>query len=318
MTLYLDDAEVRRLLRLDALLAGMRRALIEFSSGRVVQPLRMAMEMPRVAGILLLKPALTREALATKLVTLVPGNPARGLPTILATLVLMDPETGQALAVMDGTWLTALRTAAVSAVAAEALAPREAAVVAMLGSGALARTHAAALRAVRPVREIRIWSRNPENVARCARETGGIAAPSAEQAVRGADIVCTVTNATEPVLEGAWLRPGAFVAAVGAPRPSWRELDDAAMANVVVADSRESALKESGDVIGSGAAVYAELGEILAGTRPPPPRGATVVFKSLGLAVEDAVAARLVYEAALAGRRVPGAHGGTEGAPPRG
>lgn len=313
MTLYLDDAEVRRLLRLDALLAGMRRALVEFSAGQVVQPLRMAMEMPRVQGLLLLKPALTRDALATKLVTLVPGNPARGLPTILATVVLMDPETGRTLAVMDGTWITALRTAAVSAVAADALAPREAAVVAMLGSGALARTHALALRAVRPVREIRIWSRNPENVARCARETGGIASPSAEQAVRGADIVCTVTNATEPVLRGAWLEPGAFVAAVGAPRPSWRELDDEAMANIVVADSRESALKESGDVIGSGATVYAELGEILGGTRPPPPPGRTVIFKSLGLAVEDAVAARLVFEAALAERAARAAQDGAQG-----
>jgi len=318
VTLYLDDAEVRRLLRLDALIEGMRRALVEFSAGQVIQPLRAAMEMPRVSGILLLKPALTRDALVTKLVTLVPGNPARGLPTILATIVLMDPETGRTLAVMDGTWITALRTAAVSAVAAEALAPPEAAVVAMLGSGALARTHALALRAVRPVQEIRIWSRNPENVARCARETGGIAAASAEQAVRGADIVCTVTNATDPVLRGAWLKPGAFVAAVGAPRPSWRELDDAAMANLVVADSRESALKESGDVIGSGVTVYAELGEILGGMKPPPAPGRTVIFKSLGLAVEDAIAARLVYEAALAERGAQGVQGAAGGAKPHG
>lgn len=300
--LYLDDADVRRLLRLDALLEGMRWALVELSAGRVVQPLRMAMEIPAVQGVLLLKPALTREALATKLVTLYPDNAARGLPAVLATVVLMDPATGRTLAVMDGTWLTALRTAAVSALAADALAPRAASVVALLGSGALARTHAAALRAVRPVREIRIWSRNPHNVARCAQEVGGVGCASAEAAVRGADIVCTVTMATAPVLHGAWLAPGTFVAAVGAPRPTWRELDDAAMANVVVADSRESALKESGDVILSGATVYAELGEILGGMRPPPPPGATVIFKPLGQAVEDAVAARLAYEAALAER----------------
>jgi thiomorpholine-carboxylate dehydrogenase len=115
--------------------------------------------------------------------------------------------------------------------------------------------------------------------------------------VRGADIVCTVTNAAEPVLQGAWLKPGAFVCAIGAPRPTWRELDDAAMRNVVVADSRESALHESGDVILSKAPVYAEIGEILAGTKPPPPAGATIVFKALGQAVEDAVAARLVFDA---------------------
>jgi thiomorpholine-carboxylate dehydrogenase len=298
MSLQFDDAAVRRLLRLDALLAGMRRALVDLSAGRVVQPLRMVMEIPAHQGLLFVKPALTRDALVAKLITQLPGNAARGLPTMLATLVLMDPDTGQALAVMDATWLTGLRTAAVSAVAADALAPPGPKVVALLGSGALARTHALALRAVRPISEIRVWSRNPDNVARCAADVGGAGCACAEQAVRGADIVCTVTNASTPVLQGAWLKPGAFVAAIGAPRPAWRELDDAAMRNVVVVDSRESARKESGDVMLSGAEVYAEIGEILAGTRPPPPAGATVVFKALGQAVEDAVAARLVYDAA--------------------
>jgi thiomorpholine-carboxylate dehydrogenase len=303
MSLQLDDAAVRRLLRLDALLAGMRRALMDLSAGRVVQPLRMVMEIPAHQGLLFVKPALTQDALVTKLITQLPGNAAHGLPTMLATLVLMDPATGQTLAVMDATWLTALRTAAVSAVAADALTPQGPKIVALLGSGALARSHALALRAVRPVSEVRVWSRNRANVARCAQDIGGLACASAEQAVRGADIVCTVTNASEPVLKGAWLKPGAFVAAIGAVRPSWRELDDDAMKNVVVADCRESAEKESGDVMLSGAKVYAELGEILAGTKPLPPRGATVVFKALGQAVEDAVAARLVYEAAQAETR---------------
>lgn len=298
MALNLDDAAVRRLLRLDALLAGMRRALIDLSAGRVVQPLRMVMEIPLHQGLLFVKPALTQDALVTKLITQLPGNAARGLPTMLATLVLMDPATGKTLAVMDATWLTALRTAAVSAVAADSLTPRGPKVVALLGSGALARTHAQALRAVRPASEIRVWSRDPQNVARCAADVGGTGCASAEQAVRGADIVCTVTNASAPVLKGAWLKPGAFVAAIGAPRPAWRELDDEAMRNIVVADFRESAEKESGDVMLSGAKVYAEIGEILAGTKPPPSAGATVVFKALGQAVEDAVAARQVYEAA--------------------
>jgi thiomorpholine-carboxylate dehydrogenase len=263
-----------------------------------VQPLRSVMDIPAEKALLFLKPALTGDAFATKLITLFPGNAARGLPTLLATIVLMDPRTGATLAVMDGTWLTALRTAAVSAVAAEALTPPGPKVVALLGSGALARTHALALRAVRPVSAIRVWSRDPANVARCAQEIDATPCRSAEEAVRGADIVCTVTNAVEPVLHGAWLRPGAFVAAIGAPRPQWRELDDAAMRNCVVADSREAALHESGDVILSGASIHAEIGEILSGTRPPPPEGATIVFKALGQAVEDAVAARLVYDAA--------------------
>jgi thiomorpholine-carboxylate dehydrogenase len=298
MSLQFDDAAVRRLLRLDALLAGMRRALVDLSAGRVVQPLRMVMEIPAHQGLLFVKPALTQDALVTKLITQLPGNAARGLPTMLATLVLMDPATGQTLAVMDATWLTALRTAAVSAVAADALTPPGPKIVALLGSGAQARSHALALRAVRPVSTVRVWSRNPENVRRCAADVGGVVCASAEEAVRGADIVCTVTNASTPVLQGAGLEPGAFVAAIGAPRPAWRELDDAAMRNLVVADCRESAEKESGDVMLSGANVYAELGEILSGKVVSPPPGATVVFKALGQAVEDAVAARLVYDAA--------------------
>jgi thiomorpholine-carboxylate dehydrogenase len=301
-TLHFDDADVRRLLTLEALLPAMRRALVELSGGRVMQPMRSVMDLPGVDGFLFLKPALTADALATKLITLVPGNAARGLPTLLATIVLMDPATGEPLATMDGTWITALRTAAVSAAAADAIVPPGPKVVAMLGSGALARTHALALRAVRPVSEIRVWSRDPANVAACVAQIGGVACASAEAAVRGADIVCTVTNATEPVLDGAWLKPGAFVAAVGAPRPTWRELDDAAMRHLIVADSRHSAEHESGDVIGSGAVVYAEIGELFAGTVAVPAPGTTVIFKALGQAVEDAVAARLVYDAALAER----------------
>jgi thiomorpholine-carboxylate dehydrogenase len=298
MTLHLDDAAVRRLLRLETLIPAMRQALIDLSAGRVVQPLRSVMDVPPAQGLLFLKPALTGDALAAKLITLFPGNAALGLPTLLATIVLMDPRTGQTIAVMDGTWITALRTAAVSAVGVDALAPRGPKVVAMLGSGALARTHAQAFRAVRPISQIRVWSRDPANVARCAAEIDAVPAMTAEAAVRGADIVCTVTNASEPILEGAWLKPGALVTAIGAPRPTWRELDDAAMRNPVVVDSREAALQESGDVILSGAPLHAELGEILLGTRPPPPAGTTVVFKALGQAVEDAVAARLVYQAA--------------------
>lgn len=303
--LYLDDATVRRLLPLNTLLPAMRQALIDLSAGRVLQPLRTVLEMPEREGMLFLKPAMTADALATKLITLYPGNPGRGLPTLLATIVLMDPATGRTLAVMDGTWITELRTAAVSAVAADAVVSAGPKVVAMLGSGALARSHALALRAVRPVNEIRVWSRDPANVARCAADIGGRACMSAEEAVRGADIICTVTNATEPVLRGAWLKKEAFVAAIGAPRPTWRELDDEAMRHTVIADSRHSAEHEAGDVMHSGATVHAEIGEILAGTKSLPPDAGIVIFKALGQAVEDAVAARLVYDAAIAERIDP-------------
>src|SRR6185503_12526319 len=165
MTLHVSDAEVRRLLGLEPLIPAVREALIDLSARRVVQPLRSVMEIPPDQGVLFLKPALVDGVLAT---------------------------TGRTLAVMDATWLTALRTAAASAVAVDCLTPRSPKVVALLGSGVLARTHAAALRAVRRVSEIRVWSRNPENVARCAFEVEGFANNTAEEAVHGADIVCTV------------------------------------------------------------------------------------------------------------------------------
>lgn len=295
--LFLDNEAVRRLLSLDELLPALEQALIALSAGRAVQPLRTVMELPSPGSLLFVKPALVGEALATKLITQVPGNARLGLPTMIATLILLDPGSGVPLAVMDATWLTELRTAAVSALATRALRDAAPKRLGILGSGALARSHALALRAVVPLSSIHVWSPTPANAQRCADDIGGVAAPSAEAAVRGADIVVTVTNASTPVLMGRWLKPGALVHAVGAPRPTWRELDDEAMANLVVADSRIAAENESGDVILSGASVHCEIGELLAGRATIPP-GATVIFKALGQAVEDAVAARLVYVAA--------------------
>ena len=202
---------------------------------------------------------------------------------------------------MDATWLTELRTAAVSAVATRALRDNHPKRLAILGSGALARSHALALAAVVPIRDIRVWSPTPANAERCAADINGSACADAESAVRGADIVVTVTNSSTPVLMGRWLKPGALVHAVGAPRPAWRELDDDAMANFVIADHRIAAETEAGDVILSGARVQCEIGEVLAGTATVP-HGVTVIFKALGQAVEDAVAARLVYDSVIAGQ----------------
>jgi ornithine cyclodeaminase/alanine dehydrogenase-like protein (mu-crystallin family) len=297
--LLLDNNAVRRLLALDDLLPAIERALIDLSAGRVTQPLRTVFELAEPGSLLFVKPALVGDALVTKLITQVPGNAARGLPTMIATLLLLDPATGVPLAVMDATWLTELRTAAVSAVATRALRDASPKRLAILGSGALARSHALALAAVVPLRDIRVWSPTSANAERCAADIGGHASPNAEAAVREADIVVTVTNASTPVLMGRWLKPGALVHAVGAPRPTWRELDDEAMANCVIADNRHAAENESGDVILSGAKVYCEIGELLSG-KTQVPAGATVIFKALGQAVEDAVAARLVYTAANA------------------
>jgi thiomorpholine-carboxylate dehydrogenase len=147
---------------------------------------------------------------------------------------------------------------------------------------------------------VRVWSRTPEHARRFAAEHGARAL-DAEAAVRGADVVVTATNALSPILKGAWLKPGAHVNAVGSPRPTWRELDDEAMANVLVVDSREAVLKESGDVILSGARIHAEAGEIFAGAMPAP-AAETTVFKSVGVAIEDLATARLVYDAVRARR----------------
>jgi ornithine cyclodeaminase len=311
---YLSEARVNEYLDPKTLIDAMRQALIDLSAGKANQPLRMVMPFdaastqtpspptkgqgsPSEHGLLFLKPAQLGSAFATKLITLVPSNAANNQPSLLATIVLMDPNTGAATAILEGATLTAMRTAAVSAVAADALTPHGPKIVAMLGSGVLARSHAQMLRLIRPISEIRVWSRSADNVEACAKEIGGIACASAEDAVRGADIVCTVSNAATPILKGAWLKRGAFVAAVGAPRPTWRELDDDAMRNIVIADQRQAAEQESGDVILSNATITAEIGELLSGTVPMPAEGSTIIFKSLGQAVEDAVAAQLVVNA---------------------
>jgi thiomorpholine-carboxylate dehydrogenase len=175
------------------------------------------------------------------------------------------------------------------------LAPPDSRVLALLGSGVEAATHLEALRHVRKFDEVRVWSRTPEHAERFAVEHGATAM-DAESAVRGADVIVTATPAHDPILKGAWLKPGAHVNAIGAPMPTWRELDDEAMNSVVVVDSREAAGHESGDIILSKARIYAEVGEIFAGTKSSP-ASETTVFKSVGIAVEDIATAKLVFDA---------------------
>src|SRR6266481_2475160 len=294
--LYLDEEQVRKHLRMTDLIPAMEKALIDFSAGKVTQPLRSVITVDPPGGFFGMMPALTPEGLGLKIVTYYPKNVERGLPTHMATIFLVDPETGTPLAIMDGRLITEMRTAAVSAVATKLLAPPDAKILAILGSGVQAHSHVEALRLVKQFEEIRVWSPNSEHAERFAKEIGATAV-SAEEAVRGADVIVTTTNSKTPVLKGAWLKPGCHVNAIGACRPDWRELDDEAMSNVVFVDSREGAMKESGDVILSGAKIYAELGEALAG-KVPSRANETTIFKSLGMAVEDIAAAMLVYRSA--------------------
>jgi len=301
--LFLDEEQVRHHLRMVDLIPAMEKALIDFSAGKVTQPVRsvIKVEVAAATGFLGLMPALTPNGLGLKAVTFYPSNAERGIPTHMATIFLVDPETGTPLAIMDGRLITEMRTAAVSSAATKLLAPPDAKVLAILGSGVQARSHVEALQLVRKFEEIRVWSPTREHAQRFAKEIGATAM-SDEGAVRGADVIVTVTNSKTPVLKGAWLKPGCHVNAIGACRPDWRELDDDSMRNVVFVDSREGALKESGDVILSGAKIYAELGEALAG-KIPARANETTIFKSLGMAVEDIAAAMLVYRESISGAR---------------
>ena len=294
--LFLNEERVRENLRMTELIPAMEKALIDFSSGKVTQPVRSVINVDPPGGFLGLMPALTPDGLGLKAVTFYPSNAGRGIPTHMATIFLCDPETGGPLAIMDGRLITEMRTAAVSAAATKLLAPRDATILAILGSGVQAHSHVEALRLVRNFEEIRVWSPTKEHAERFAKEIGATAT-SVEQAISGADVIVTATNSKTPVLKGAWLKRGCHVNAIGACRPDWRELDDEAMRNVVFVDSREGATKESGDVMLSGANIHAELGEALAG-KVPPRTNETTIFKSLGMAVEDIAAALLVYRSA--------------------
>ena len=295
--LFLDEEQVRQHLRMEELIPAMEKALIDFSAGKVTQPVRSVITVDPPGGFFGMMPALA-EGLGIKLVTFYPPNAELGIPTHMATIFLADPETGAPLAVMDGTLITEMRTAAVSAAATKLLAAPDAKVLTILGSGVQARSHNEALRLVRKFEEVRVWSPTKAHAEGFAEEIGA-EAMSAEAAVRDADVVVTATNSKMSILRGAWLKPGCHVNAVGACRPDWRELDDEAMANVVFVDSREAAMKESGDVLLSGAKIYAELGDTLAG-KVPPRANETTIFKSLGMAVEDIAAALLVYRSATA------------------
>src|SRR5881398_2559651 len=295
--LFLNEEQVKKHLRMADLIPAMEKALIEFSTGKVTQPVRSVINVDPPGGFLGLMPALTSDGLGLKAVTFYPSNVERGIPTHMATIFLVDPQTGTPLAIMDGRLITEMRTAAVSAAATKLLAQPNAKILASLGSGVQARSHAEALRLVRQFEEIRVWSPNKSHAEQFAKEIGA-KTMSVEEAVRGADVVVTVTSSKMSILRGAWLKSGCHVNAIGACRPDWRELDEEAMSNAVFVDSREGAMKESGDVILSRATIYAELGEALAGKVPPRTRE-TTIFKSLGMAVEDIAAGTLVYRAVM-------------------
>lgn len=292
--LSLSEDQVRDKLSYDDLIPAMRKALMDFSAGKVVQPLRTVMSVAEYGGWFAVMPAVYGGMMGAKMVTFYPGNAARGQHTHMAMIQLFQADNGEPLAIMDGRLITEMRTAAVSAVAVDCLAPPHAKVLGILGSGVQARSHVRALSRVRKFDEIRVWSRSAENAQRFADEVGATVT-SAEEAATGADVVLTLTSSPDPVLHGRWLKKNAVVCAVGAVTPTRRELDDEAMQGAVVVESREAGMREPGDILLAKAEVSAELGELLNGAALDR-RNRPVVFKSVGIAVEDIAAAGLVYK----------------------
>ncbi len=303
--MYISENEVRAVLTYEALIPAIRAALIDYSAGKVQQPARIIMRAGNAEGHrngwFALMPAIHGNAMGVKTVTFYPGNAELGIHTHMAMIELLDRATGEPLAVMDGRLITEMRTAAVSAVAFSAIGPLHfdspPATFGILGSGVQARAHVEALRHVwANMDQILIWSPTQAHAEKCASEVGGRAVSIEEAA--GADVVLTATLSAEPVLRGRWLSPRALVLAVGGIGPANRELDDEVMGTCcLVAESRECVARESGDVRRSGAIIQAEIGEILA--RPGDsalPGDGRVLFKTVGMAIEDLTAARLVWQ----------------------
>ena len=296
MPVFIDADIVRARIRYDRLIPAVERALADFSAGRAIQPVRDVLTIEPSRRFLGVMPAVVGDVMGCKLVAFYPANEGTAVPTHQAVILLMRARTGELLATMDGTVITEMRTAAVSAAVTKHLMPPASRVLALIGSGVQAHAHLDALSTVSRFDDVRVWSRTFAHAERFAQQHGARAVASVREAVRDADVVVVATSATEPVLNGAWVKRGAHVNAVGACRPDWRELDDEAMANAVVVDSRDAALRESGDVMLSHATIAAEAGELFSGTAVID-RHETTIFKSLGLGVEDIAAAALVVDA---------------------
>lgn len=322
-TLLVSHREVAGLLPMKECIDVMADAFRALAVGEAGLPLRQVIRLPGSPNLFGLMPGYIgvtsrekhRGSLGAKVITVFPGNDATPLDSHLGVVLLFEPDMGRLLAIIDASSVTAIRTAAVSGLATKLLSNPDAGDLAILGAGVQAMTHLDAMKTVRSLRRVRVWSRTP---ARCERFVGkakqrfGITVelmPSARACVEGADIICTVTASREPVLQGAWISPGAHLNAVGASLPTARELDSAAVVKSrVYVDRRESALAEAGDILvpmseGAFTAdhIRGEIGGLLLGFVPGrESREEVTLFKSLGLAIEDLAAARHIYDKGVA------------------
>ena len=311
--LVLGYDDVSQLLPMDECIEVMEDALAALARGEMYLPLRFVVRPPDAAGFMGLMPAYRggeSPAFGLKAINVIPDNPRlRGLDAHQGGVLLSDGESGEPVAFLNASAITEIRTAAVSAVATRALAREETRELAILGAGVQARSHLEAMRAVRGFERVRIYSRTSEHARSLAREGGATAVDSAEEAVRGADVVVTATSSAEPVIERGWLKNGAHINAVGACLPHVRELDTRTVADAAFfTDRRESAENEAGDFVlalKEGAIepghIRAELGQVVAGMAPGRTSDDEItIFESLGLAVEDLAAADRVVRRARA------------------
>ena len=319
MALILSRTDVQRCLNMPDAIAAMRVAFGALQAGKAQMPQRLAVGLPE-QGTALLMPSLLQttavEGFSLKIVTVMPRNPLRGLPVISASVLLLNASTGKTQAILEGGWLTAMRTGAVSGLATDLLARRDADVLALFGAGAQAPTQVLAIHAVRPLREVRVVNHNDEHyqqlVATVQLLLGSACPPicraaSPAEALHGASLVACATTATAPLFSGRDIAPGTHINAVGAFTPEMCEVDPETVARArVVVDQREAALVEAGDLLQplaasriSGAETWSELGELVTGVQPGRQSMEEVtLFKSVGLAIQDLVVAAHVYHKA--------------------
>jgi ornithine cyclodeaminase len=314
--LIFNHAEINELLPMKDCIAVMREALTALAQGEVFQPLRTIVRPPKLDGLIVIMPSIIsgeRTAIGLKAISVFPGNAAKGKDIHQGVVLLLSPETGELMAMMNASAITAIRTAAVSAVATDLLANKGACELAIVGAGVQARSHLKAMAEVRPIKRCRIAARNIENARDFAAEMQDEfsfpiePAETVKDAVKNADIIVTATTSSEPVLERNWISPGAHMNAVGASTPNAREIDSQTMAAAkLFVDRRESTVNESGDylfALQDGSIkpdhIRAEIGELLIGEKPGRTSGDEItLFKSLGLAVEDVAAADYLYNMA--------------------
>jgi alanine dehydrogenase len=314
--LLLSETQVQSLVDIDELIAALEQAHIQYSTARAVMPLRLVVPLPEIQGRITSMPGYLSDdrALGMKVVTYFQNNPKQGLPAILATVMLFSAASGKMIAAMDGSYITAIRTACASAMATKVLANPQTRVMAILGAGVQARAHIRAIARVRGLEKIKIHSPSGASAAAVKKELGPEVdaaievANSAEEAVRESDLVVTVTTAKEPILRREWLKAGAHINAVGSHRPDFREIDGATLARAkIVVDSREAIMGECGDIllaITEGSItqdpIHGEIGEVLAGSKAGRTGTAEItLYKSVGIAIQDVATANLVYAKAL-------------------